>query len=93
MGTAVTPGVTTYHLSCSESRLHLLGSGSFHKEAENVSAISQKAVPREHTISSGNDESHWSSHIYFPMTSEQLGKTEEQFWAFDFPNKATEGPD
>lgn len=91
--TAITPGMTTRYLSCSEPLLHLLASRPFRREIENVSAFSQNAVPGCHATLLGNDESHWSSHVYFPMTSAQQGKAQEQFWAFDFPNKATEGPD
>ena len=74
VGTAATPGVTTYYLSCSESLLPFRAAGSAHREAEKVSAISQNAVPWEQMISLGDDGSHWSSHISFPTTSEQLGK-------------------
>lgn len=52
------PGVTMDYHSWSELLLCLLASGSFHGDTENVSTISQKAVPACHSISSGNDESH-----------------------------------
>lgn len=90
--TAVTPGVTTYITFPAQSLLRLLVNGSFHRQAEKVSTISQMLC-LDVTLFRVNDESLWGSHIYFPMTSEQQGRAGEQLQAFSFPNKATEGPD